>query len=186
MNASTFAATNSIVAYTNANLATIDFAGDVQAAIERVEANGTVPNALVLANTVFNRIARSTLFQNFVKPYNAGVSVVSRSVAQTAIKEAFGLDLIIGRSSANTSKTTTASMSALWGPTYVFVGSIKDGDPMGGGVGRTMVWNEEGGIWVTETYRDDKRRSDMVRVRQNTAEHVIDTTAGTLITTQWA
>jgi hypothetical protein len=186
MSAANFAATNSIVAYTQATLATIDFAGDVQAACERVNTNGVEPNALVISDQVFHRVARSTLFQNFVKPYNGGVSVVSKGVAANAIREAFGLELMIGRIARNTGKGAAASLSKVWGTTYVWVGSVKAGDPQTGGAGRTFVWNEEGGIYVTESYRDEKRRSDMVRVRQHTDEKVIDASAGTLITTQWA
>jgi hypothetical protein len=58
--------------------------------------------------------------------------------------------------------------------------------PQDGGAGFTLVWNAEGGIFVSETYRDEKRRSNMVRVRQNTTEKVINANAGTLITTQWS
>jgi hypothetical protein len=186
MNATTFAATNSIVAYTDANVATINFAADVQGATERLATNGVVGNAIVMSDSVFNRVSRSTLFQNFVKPYNAGVSVVSRSVARNAIKEAFGLNLYIGALAYNTSKGAAASLSKVWGNTYVWVGKVMSGDPMAGGAGRTFVWNEDGGIYVTESYRDEKRRSEMVRVRQNTDEKIIDASAGTLITTQFA
>jgi hypothetical protein len=45
------------------------------------------------------------------------------------------------------------------------------------------VWTEDSELFTTETYRDEKRRSDMVRVRHNTAEKVIDETAGELIAT---
>ena len=62
------------------------------------------------------------------------------------------------------------------------------GDFTGGGVGRSIVWGADspGGLFVSETYRDEKRRGNMIRVRMNTDEKIIDETAGELITTQWA
>jgi hypothetical protein len=39
---------------------------------------------------------------------------------------------------------------------------------------------------VTETYRNETRRSNIVRVRQNTTEKIVDATQGTLITTQYS
>ena len=55
-----------------------------------------------------------------------------------------------------------------------------------GGAGFTLYWNQDGGLYTSETYRNEGRRSNMVRVRQNTAEKVVDATAGTLITTQYS
>jgi hypothetical protein len=47
-----------------------------------------------------------------------------------------------------------------------------------------MVWEEDASsLFVVETYRDEPRRSDVIRVRQHTDEKVINENAGTLITT---
>jgi flagella basal body P-ring formation protein FlgA len=55
------------------------------------------------------------------------------------------------------------------------------------GVGRTIVWTADApGMFVTETYRSEPRRGDMVRVRMHSAEKIVDATAGELLTTGWA
>jgi hypothetical protein len=180
---------NSAVAYTEANIATINFVRDVLDAIERVNDNGAEANTIVMSSTVFNRIKRGTLTQNFCRGSRASDATLNLTAA--AMAEAFAdngiTQVLIGRARYNSAKKGQAySAASVWGTTYVFVGQVVDGDPALGGVGRTLVWNAEGGIFVSETYRDEKRRSNMVRVRQHTAEKIIDATAGTLIVTQWS
>ena len=52
-----------------------------------------------------------------------------------------------------------------------------------GGAGRTLTWSADSSdLFTVETYRDEARRSGVIRVRQHTAEKVVDSTAGELIT----
>lgn len=188
-NSNNFAATSAVVAYTAGNLATVDFIRDVQNRIESLNSAGVIPNAIVMSDTVANFVKRTTLFQNFVKPY--GVSPSGAQPTDSTIAAAFadlGIErLLIGRIAVDNSKNrTTASLSKVWGNDFIWVGNIQSGDPFAGGAGRTFTWNEEGGVFVTESYRDEKRRSDMVRVRQHTDEKVIDGNAGRLIQTSFA
>lgn len=190
VNATTFGAgTNSVVAYTEANIATISFVADVLAAIERVRNNGTNPDTIVLSSTVYNRIRRGTLVQNFVAgSLGKGSEVTGGTLAQAFADEGIK-QVLIGKARYNSAKEGQAhSASNVWGNTYVWVGRSNSGamDARDGGAGFTFYWNAEGGLFVTESYRDEKRRSNMVRVRQNTTEKVVDSTAGTLITTQYS
>jgi hypothetical protein len=162
---------------------------DVLAAIERVRNNGTNPNTIILSSTVYNRIRRATLVTNFV----AGSVGVGAKVNATTLAQAFADEgisqVLVGRARYNSAKKGQAySATNVWGNTYVWVGSSSAGNAalQDGGAGFTLVWNEEGGLFVSESYRDEKRRSWMVRVRQNTTEKVVDATAGTLITTQYS
>jgi hypothetical protein len=64
---------------------------------------------------------------------------------------------------------------------------VQGGEYQAGGCGRTIQWDRDTtGLFTPETYRDDSRRSNILRVRQHTAEKVIDETAGILITTSFA
>lgn len=184
-----FAATAATVNYTNANLATINFAQDVQSRIEDLNNNGVEPNALVMSAAVANRVKQSTLFQNFIKPY--GVGNAGQIPTNSVIAEAFAdlgiTQILIGRAGYDSNPARASkTVSGIWANTFVWVGRIEAGDPLNGGALRTLTWNKEGGDIVTETYRDDKRRSDMVRVRQHTDEKVIDPNSGRLITTNFA
>jgi hypothetical protein len=67
------------------------------------------------------------------------------------------------------------------------MGSIAGGDPSMGGAGRTIYWAEDVEFnYVVESFRDEARRSDVIRVRQYNEEHVVNECAGTLIKTNYA
>ena len=190
MNASNFGAgTGALVAYTQANIATIDLPGDVIAAQERLADNGVNGDTIVMSANLFNRVIRSTMLQNFVRgnrPTDSTMNMTTDAVAQAFAANGIK-QVLVGRARYNSAKKGQAYVkSCIWGDTYIWVGQCNGGAATDGGAGRTFVWNAEGGLFVTETYRDEKRRSNMVRVRQNTIEKIIDGSAGTLITTSYA
>ena len=188
-NSSTFTATGATVAYTAANLATIDVANDIDLAKARMLKNGLIANTIVMGYDVFQRIRRSTLLQNQI------FGVVPRAANQRMlpgeqdIAEALGVDkLLVGKAPRNgNNKGQTYSGSFIWGTTYVAVCNTAGGEYQAGGVGRTIQWTKDTtGLFTPETYRSDERRSNVLRVRQHTAEKVIDATACELITTSYA
>lgn len=192
MNATNFgAATNSSVAYTAANLATINFPSDVVAAIRRVNNNGARANTIVIPGVVFDRLVLTTLLQNWVRGNAQGQLNAPMNAANIAASfRDYGIEqVLIGASTYNSArKGAAASMTAIWPVTNIWVGQVNAGamSPQDGGAGFTFYWNKEGGLYVTETYRDETSRSNMVRVRQNTTEKIVDGTAGTLIATQYS
>jgi hypothetical protein len=182
-------AVNSVVAYTNANIATISFVEDVIAAVRRVRAVGGAPDTIVMSGTVMDRISRATLVQNAVRGNRPTDSIIQMNAQ--AIADVFKTQgirqCLVGESYYNSAKKgQTAVATAVWGNTYVWIGSCAGGDISAGGAARTFVWNAEGGLYVTETYRNEPIRSNVVRVRQNTIEKVIRWNEGTLITTQYS
>lgn len=182
-------ATNSEVAYTTANKATNSFVDDVLAAIRRTKV--ARPNTIVMSEAVFHRISTATLVKEFVRGTLKGNAEMPINAANIAAAFApYGIEKVeIGDVQYNTAaKGQTKSVSAVWGNTYVWVGRVNPNarDPRQGGAGFTFYWNAEGGLWVTESYYDNKRRSNIVRVRQNTDEKIVNATAGTLIATQYA
>lgn len=184
-----FTAVNSAVAYTEAALATIDLARDVTAGKEYLEARGVDPGnlSMVLSNTVWNRLRRSTKLLSYVfgNTNNMGNQKLSTNVVAEAleIKEI----IVAGRSYNSGKKGQDVTLTNIWGNTTVLLANLASGDFNNGGIGRTIVWTEDSdGLYTVETYRDTKIRSDIMRVRQNTAEKIIDTNEGYLITTQWA
>lgn len=192
MNATNFGAgTASSVAYTVANIATIDFPLDVLAACARVKDNLVQPNTIIMSDTVYHRLAQSTLLKAWVRGTAVGQAQVPINGGSIAASfRDFGItQCLIGGARYNAAKKGQAkSMTAVWGTTYVWVGYVNPGANIAqdGGALFTLYWNQEGGLFVSETYRSEERRSNIVRVRQNTAEKCVDGTAGTLITTQWA
>jgi len=189
MNASTFAATAAGVAYTEANIATINVPADVSLAKLRLLKNGHIPNTVIMSANIFERIKRSTLLQNQVfgvVPKGAGQYLIP---SDADIAQALGVDnVLVGRAPKNENgKGQTYSGSFIWSDTYVALAYIAGGEYTAGGVGRTIQWSKDTtGLFTPETYRSDERRSDILRVRQHTAEKVVDTTACELITTSYA
>lgn len=188
MNSGNFTATAALVAYSAANLAnqTINPVGDILAAIQRLTDKGVVPNSIVLDSRMFTRVRQSTALQNYIRGNRPSDSQILLKPDDVAA--AFELqNCFVGRMPKNVAKKgQAASLTPVWGTTYMWVGQIEGGDPQAGGAGRTIVWNKEGGLFVSETYRSEERRSNVVRVRQNTTEKVIDGSAGELITTSYS
>ena len=188
MNATTFNATAATVAYTAANVATIDVVNDVDLAKTRLLKNGIISNAAVMSQDLFNRIRRSTLLQNQiygVVPRTAGQRMLP---AEDDVARALGVDnLYVGKAPKNGNQKGQAySGSFVWGTSYIWVGNVAGGEYQAGGVGRTIQWDKDTtGLFTPETYRSDERRANILRVRQNVAEKIIDETAGELITTSY-
>lgn len=181
--------TNSDVAYTEANIATLNFPLDLQAAIERVADNGEQADTVIMSPAVFNRIRRATLTKSFLVGNDLPQANITTGTMASAFAENGIKQVLIGRArydSAVKKTTQTYSAANVWGNTYIWVGKVGDGDFKNGGAGRTLVWNSEGGTFVTETYREEAKRSDIIRVRQNTTEKTVDTSCGTLIATQYS
>lgn len=189
MNPSNFTATGAAVAYTESNVATMDFARDLMDAKERLTRKAQIPNAIVMAESVFNRIRRSTKLQTFLYG-SLGSGTQFRLINAEDIAKAFMVErlLIASATYDAADKGRTKNLLPVWGNSYIWIGNIQGGDFSTGGAGRTIVWGADtpGGLFVTETYRSEDRRSDIVRVRQNTDEKIVDQTAGELITTSWA
>ena len=188
MNPAAFTTTNGSVVYSEANLTTIDFALDIQAAQERLTYLGEGANVMIMSLTVFNRLRRSLKMQLYLfgsLSSNAG----NRLISQQMIADAFGVDqVIVTRTSYNMSaKGRPANVGPIWGNDYIFIGAIASGDFMNGGIGRTVIWEADSpnGLFATETYRAEPRRGNMVRVRSNRTQLIINPNAGQLLATRW-
>lgn len=184
----TFGSTAAAVAYTEANLATINTPADVAAAKLRLLGKGCLPNAIVMSANVFERMRRSTLLQNQVfgvVPKSAGQSLLP---GEQDVARALGVEsLLVGRAPKNANKKGQAySASFIWSDSYIAVLNIAGGEFTAGGAARTIVWTKDSEFLTAETYRDDFRRSDILRVRHAVTEKVIDETSIDLIATSFA
>lgn len=188
-NASTFNATTSSVAYTAGATATMDIASDVDLAKARLLKNGQIANAVIMSYDVFQRARRSTLLQNQI------YGVVPRGANQKAlpgeddVARALGVEkLLVAKAPKNANaQGQTYSGTFIWSNTYVAVACLMGGEYQAGGVGRTIQWSKDTtGLFTPETYRDDARRSNVLRVRQHVTEKIIDSTACELVITQYS
>jgi hypothetical protein len=185
-NTSNFDSANSTVAYTAANLATIDFIEDVKIRLNALRARGEYPNTMVIPRGVWDRVRKADLTAKFFFGSLGG----GKNVTLDMLMGEFMLQSIkIADAVVDTAdKGQTPSVSYIWANTHVWIGDVKGGDFGGGGAGRTLVWSGDtgGSTFVSETYRDENIRSDVLRVRSNMDEKVVSSKAGTLIVTQYA
>ena len=175
------------VAYTQANIATIDVARDVAAAKLALAKLGYEANCVAMNADVFALIRRSTLLQNqfFGVISNTG----ARLLSEAEIAAALGVQkLLVGSAAINSAgKNKSYSGSFAISSAKVIVGQVAGGEFTAGGIGRTLVWSgDSAGGFVSESYRDEARRSQVLRVRMNTDEVVIDANAAVRITTSFA
>ena len=95
--------------------------------------------------------------------------------------------LAIGRAAYNTAnKGKSYSGSFIVPDSKIIVGQVAGGEFTAGGIGRTLVWAADAAGFVSESYRDEARRSNVLRVRMNTDEVVIDPNAAVRITTDFS
>lgn len=185
MNASNFDAVAAVVAYTAANKATIDFAEDVQRAMKRVRTRGEMINTMILSRDLFDRVRVTDLFAKFLfGPLGGG-----QQITPEMLGKAFGIPnvLIADATYDSAAKGQTPVLSSIWPNSHIWIGNVQGGMFEAGGAGRTIVWTGDtgGATFVTETYRNEDIRSDVIRVRSNTDEKVVSKPAGTLITTNY-
>lgn len=186
-NATNFDAVNSTVAYTNANLATISFVADVLAAIRRVKARGELANTIVISGTVYDRIRLAPLVQAFIAGANQPGAVVNPNTIQRAFEEHGIRKVLIADAYVNQSAPNSSTViNPIWNNTYIWVGNVQSGDLKAGGVGRTFYWEKEGPLYSISTYRDEPKKSNIIRASITPQAAITNTRAGTLITTQYS
>lgn len=186
-NTSNFDAVASSVAYTDALFATNSFITDVQAAIRRVKGRGERPNTIHIPGSVFDRVRNATKVQAFIAGANQPGSTVNANTIQRAFAENGITQVLIGDGYVNESEPlSSATLNAIWPNTYVFVGNCQTGELRAGGVGRTMFWEKEGPLFNISSYRDEPKKSNVIRAQKTTLAAITNARAGTLITTQYA
>lgn len=182
---------NAGTSYTKANLATLDFPEDLLYAIEKLIERGTEVNTVLMSRRLFRLIRQSTKLKQYIYAGDTAAArrMISLKDLETAFSDEAGVALKFKIASAtyDTSDlgSTAANLQPIWPSSHIFVGNVSAGDFSAGGIGRTLTWNEASpsGLFTTETYRDNKRRSDMVRVRSYSQEKIIDENCGQLIVT---
>ena len=175
------------VNYTQALVATCDIARDVATAKLALAQYGYEANCVAMSANVFELIRRSTLLQN--QFFGVISSTGARLLSEAEIAAALGVtNLLVGRAAYNSAgKNKSYTGSFVVPDTKIIVGQVSGGEFTAGGIGRTLVWTgDSAGGFVSESYRDDARRSQVLRVRMNTDEVVIDANAAVRITTNFA
>ncbi len=162
---------------------TTDIIGQVLAAREKVRANvGMYPNALIVSAAQLTNMLKNTGIRNQFP----GQMLITLEMIQRALVSIFGLTkLIVGGAVYNSAKEGQSfSGSDVWSNLYAMVARVADeGDPLQTPcVGRTILWQPDSPEdLVVESYREEQRRSDIIRTRHQTAEQIHDAYFGFLM-----
>ncbi len=186
-NTNNFDATNSLTAWTVANKASMTPIEDILAAIRLVKGRGERPNTIQISGKIFDVLRLCAEMVSFVAgSVNPGAKVTVNTI-QLAFA-AHGIEqVLVGDGFVNQSEPNTAnSINQIWPNTYAFVGNCQTGELRAGGVGRTFYWEKEGPIFNASSYRDEPKKSNIIRAMKTTLCGITNSRAGTLITTQFS
>lgn len=151
---------------------------DMQNAVERLKLKGFTDNLKL--------VIESSLWQEFKNTddvreiFNGNGQFFQEQV----LRDAIGIDEIIICNSAYNSaaKGKSASRTKIWPTDKYLIGRITGGDFANGGFGRTIAYNENGGVFSAEEYRDETIKADVLRVYNAVDEVISNTLEAELIT----
>lgn len=144
---------------------------------------GLLPNALIITTNNLDALKVNTGVQDSIKY----VKELSDEELAKSLAAFFGVkNVLVAKSAYNSAKEGQVFTGAdVWDDNYAFLGVISEdetGDLTDPAVGRTILWAEDSpDNAVVETYRDEEARGDVVRVRHNVDELLIDKYFGFLL-----
>lgn len=146
---------------------------------------GLMPNALIINWKVFEQLLDVAAVVDRLK-YAGFTDPRPGAITREAMAQALNIDrIIIAGSPKNTATEGQAvSISPVWSDEYAMVAKVATtSDPREPCIGRTFHWSEDGSSvgGTVETYRDEKVRGDVVRVRHDVDEVILYAEAGHLL-----
>jgi hypothetical protein len=150
---------------------------NIETAREAMRAGyGILPNAVVMSYKVFRTVLNSTELKSALQ-YTNPIEVGSEEAQRRILGQYFGLDVLVGSGQRDGAKKGQAySLADIWDDESVHLIRRSDGsqrlrEPV---YGRTFLWfGDSPQSVVVETYREEDKRSTIVRARQNVDEAII-------------
>lgn len=136
---------------------------------------GMLPNALIISYTTFVNLRRSAQIVDLIKYTFPGADINRMTTQQLAAVFDIPRVLVGGAVYDAAKKGQAATITDLWSYEYAML-TVVDGGPdiSAPCIGRTFLWTgDSGSNEVVESYREEDRRSDIIRVRHNTQERLI-------------
>jgi len=187
-NATTFSAQKTTITHEwddKTNAVPID---DIETASRAIWARtGLWPNALIINRTVFRNLRQCAQIIDAIQSGGAGSATKATDITASMLKEVFDIDHIFVAGSAYSSakEGQSTSIAPQWADEYAMVCRIATNanDPNEPCIGRTFHWTEDGSSvgGTIETYRDEKVRGNVVRVRHDVDEKLIHAEAAQLL-----
>ena len=166
------------IPWTQATYSTSEPIDDVQFALDKIYQNtGLYGNVLICNRFVYRDLKRSEQIIDALVASGAGDRSTLRDITKAQIASALDLDdIIVAEGSRNTAaEGLAASVGQIWSSSYAMVARIcKTGDIREPGLGRIFHWSEDGSVigGAVESYREEQKRGDVIRVRHDTDEKI--------------
>ena len=160
---------------------------DVEAAVQKVYDNsGLWPNALIINRKVFRNLRNLDQIIDRVESAGAGNPSKPSDITVQMLAQVFDLDYVIvaGTSKNNAKEGQAASPTQIWSSEYAMVCRVSTSPDMRDAcIGRTFHWSQDGSSigGTVESYRDERVRGDVIRVRHDVDEVVLYPQAGHLL-----
>jgi hypothetical protein len=146
---------------------------------------GYWPNVAVLDCTTFGYLTRCQQIIDQIK-FSGKDDPKTKNIGADMIAALFNLEeLLVPEAAENAAdEGQTVSFASIWNPNYCLLARRDMSmDFRRMCIGRIFAWKDGGGDKpIIETYRDETRRGDVVRVRMDTDEHMLYGNAGYLLT----
>jgi hypothetical protein len=160
---------------------------DVEFAVRKVYSNtGLWPNALVVSKTVFRNLRLCTQIIDRIASAGAGNATKAADITPAMLAQVFDLKyLFVGGGTKNSAtEGQAATPGEIWDDEYAMVCRVAESNDIAEPcLGRTFHWTEDGSevLGTVESYRDDRRRGNVVRVRHDVHEKIVYTECGFLL-----
>jgi hypothetical protein len=149
---------------------------DIQAGVKAVRsACGMIPNTLIISYSTYMDLRRVEQIIDLIKYTFPGQDINSMNTSQMAHILGVSRVLVGGAVYDSAKKGQASVVGDLWSDEYAMLtltGSNNDiTEPC---IGKTMLWTgDSASNTVVESYRDEERRCDAIRVRHYTGENLI-------------
>lgn len=160
---------------------------DIKTAIQTMRGlSGLEPNAIVMSKKVLENCLNTAELRTYLQ-YTSPHLVEGVAAQAATLARYFGVEqVVVGGAQQNTAKQgQSAVIGDIWDDEYVNLMHISSGGPSlrEPAFGRTMLWTTDSpSPVVSESYREEQTRSEIIRVRGHTDEAIIFVGANYILT----
>lgn len=159
---------------------------DVETAKEAMRAaTGLLPNVIAMTYKIFSNVLKTKELKDAFR-YTNPIEIGGDEAKRRLLAQYFGVDQVLvgGAIYDSKAKGQATTIADIWDDEYILLAKVSAGgqdlrDPC---LGRSFLWTADSpGNLVVESYREDKIRSTIIRVRNNVDEAFVFTGAGYLL-----
>lgn len=147
--------------------------------------SGLWPDTLIINRKVFNNLRTCSQIIDSIRAAGAGDRALQGDINVGMLAQAFDLPkILVAGSAKNTATEGSLTIAQIWSDEYAMVcKTANSADFREPCIGRMFHWGEDGSTigGTVESYREEKVRGDIVRVRHDVDEKVLYVEAGHLL-----